>query len=183
MLEMSLSKSGILEIAQYEGLCLRPYYDSVHVITFGFGSTASDIPDLNSWNKATYKTVQQAVDIFLKSIQKYINTVNQSLLSPIYQYQFDALVSICYNIGQNGESHSTFIKEINHNDSLEHIKSAILMWNKPPEIIGRRTKEANLYCIGRYTNNGTVEYLDTDGNGHQLSKTRKILNISNLFEV
>ena len=180
-LDMSLSNNGFLELAFYEGLCLRPYYDSEGVLTIGFGETITDIPNLASWDKSKYITVQNAIASYLSSLQKYIDTVNKSLDVLVWQYQFDALVSICYNIGQYGFSNSTFIKMINSNSSLLNIKDAILLWDKPPEIIKRRKNEVNLFINGNYSNNGFVELLDTDGKGHQLQSSAKNIDLRPFF--
>lgn len=175
--DMQISNLGLVEIATYEGICLRPYYDSVGVITIGIGSTISDIPDLKSWPLSKIITVQEAFSYFTTSLQVYVNAVNKTLVNPVYQYQFDALVSICYNIGCEGLQKSTFMKKINANALPDDIKSAIMAWNKPPEIIGRRTKEASLYCTGIYSSNGFIEMMDTDRRGHQLQRTAKEINV------
>lgn len=175
---METSKNGVFEICGYEGVCLKPYFDSVGVITIGFGSTITEIPNLNNWDKSIAISMEEAFDIFKGSLGKYEKAVNNSLIVDVLQYQFDALVSLCYNIGTGGLSNSTLIRRINQKASLSEIKNDFLMWNKPREIIGRRTKEANLYTIGMYSNpNGLCQWLDTDNKGHQLMHTAKTVSI------
>lgn len=179
---METSESGVLQICSLEGVCLRPYFDSVGVITIGFGSTATEIPNLKNWDKTKYITMQYAYDIFAASLGSYERTVTNHLIVDVTQYQFDALVSLCYNIGTGGLSNSTLIRSINQTASSDEIRKNFLMWNKPREIIGRRTKEANLYVTGVYSNpNGTCQYLDTDGAGHQLQRSAKEINIKDLL--
>jgi lysozyme len=179
---METSENGILEICSYEGVCLRPYLDSVGVWTIGFGSTTTEIPNLKNWDKTKYITMQYAYDLFKSSLASYEKAVTNSLIVDITQYQFDALVSLCYNIGTGGLSHSTLIRMINQKQSAVTIRADFLMWNKPREIIGRRTKEANLYQTGVYSNpNGMCEYLDTDGAGHQVHHTAKEISIKALL--
>ena len=126
-------------------------------------------------------TINEAVQYFKNGIVKYVNAVNNHVNILLLANEFDALVSICYNIGQNGFNHSTFLKEINACYNPDDIFKAILMWNKPKMIIDRRTKEANLYVNGTFTSNGTVLYEDTDGKGHQLASTRKLIDVSSYF--
>ncbi len=177
---MKLSKKGLLEIAQYEGCCVRPYFDSVGVITIGIGATKTEFPDLASWDKAKYMTLQECIDMFKQHVERYEATVNNSLTVEVEQYQFDALVSLCYNIGQSGLSKSTVIKRINARQSVQDIGDAFMMWNKPREILGRRTKEAVLYMTGVYSSNGTILVTDTDGKGHEIHHGKEV-DISGLI--
>jgi GH24 family phage-related lysozyme (muramidase) len=179
---MEMSESGVLEVCGYEGVCLRPYFDSVGVITIGFGSTVTEIPNLKNWDKSKYISMQEAYDIFKASLGRYEKAVTNSLIVDITQSQFDALTSLCYNIGTGGLSNSTLIRSINQKQSSAVIYNDFLMWNKPREIVGRRTKEAHLYTTGVYSNpNGLCQSLDTDGNGHQLQHTSKEINIKSLL--
>jgi lysozyme len=147
---MKTSLKGLVEISSHEGLCLTKYLDSVGVQTIGVGATVSEVPDIKQWRWDKKLTIPEVFDLFKKSIVKYENAINKALKVPVEQHQFDALVSICYNIGTSGASNSTFMKRINAGDTNKRIADAILMWNKPPEIMGRRKKEAKLYTTGEY---------------------------------
>ncbi len=147
-----LSNLGKAEILLSEGLCLSKYKDSVGVWTIGLGATASEIPDLASWSLNKELSLEEAFELFNKGIIKYEIAVNKAIKVPLSQNQFDALVSITYNIGTGGMSKSTFIKRINAGKSLEEIKAAIMMWTKQKELVGRRTKEAELFATGKYHN-------------------------------
>lgn len=151
-----MSPEGLAELASYEGVGLKKYLDSVGVETIGLGSTKSDIPDLHSWSWDKEITIQQAFDLYKNHLQKYIDAVNDALKVPVFQHQFDAIVSICYNIGIGGMKNSTFMKKINDGSSDISVGEAIRMWNKPPEIKKRRAKEALLYTNGTYSGGGKV---------------------------
>jgi len=174
---MNISKNGKLEIASYEGLMTKAYYDSVKVLTIGIGHTNVD----NKVDMTLGKeyTIQQMIDLFNKDIQRYVDSVNKSLTVKISQSQFDALVSFQYNTG--GFGRSTLKSRINSSGSAQSIFDAFLMWNKPKEIIGRRTNEANLYRYGKYTNKGTTVFRDVDNKGNILWKTAKNIDISKYF--
>lgn len=62
---------------------------------------------------------------------------------PFADHQFDALGSICFNIGQGGCKGSTFLKRINTRASASDIRAAILAWHNPAEILPRRLAEAD----------------------------------------
>lgn len=167
---MTLSKQGYLELADREGLATTPYLDSVGVKTVGIGQTISDIKDLPSWPWTKSISAEEAVNLYKKSLQKYIDAVNKALKVPVTQNQFDALVSITYNIGTGGMAGSTFMKRINASAPVAQVVAAILMWNKPPEIMGRRRKEADLYRYGTYSNkDGCVDKINVNAKTHKPS--------------
>lgn len=56
------------------------------------------------------------------------------------QHQFDALVSLCFNIGPGAFAGSTVAKRLKAGD-IAGVAEAILMWNKPAAIISRRQGE------------------------------------------
>lgn len=153
---MQTSKLGKAEIAHSEGVSLTKYLDSVGVHTIGIGATVSEIPDIKQWAWEKALTLEQVFDLFSQSLVKYENAVNKAVKVPLAQHQFDALVSICYNIGTGGLSKSTFVKRINNKESTQRIVDAIMMWTKPPEITGRRRREANLFATGVYSGDGTT---------------------------
>lgn len=155
---MTISKKGMLELADREGLALTPYLDIVGVKTVGLGATKSDIKDLDNWAWDKTIGIQEAVDLYKKHVQPYANAVAAALKVPVKQHQFDALVSITYNIGVGGMRGSTFMKRINGRESTQSIVNAILMWDKPAGIKGRRKKEADLFAKGIYQNkDGSVD--------------------------
>ncbi len=174
-----MSDNGIAELFGHEGLCLSPYYDSVGVVTIGFGATKSEIPGLSLSHPDI--TIKEAVELFRIGIKKYEDAVNKAIHVQVSQEQFDALVSICYNIGCGGLAGSTFMKRINASDSLQHIKQAIMMWCKPKEITARRAKEALLYTNGIYSNGGKCLIFPTNGKGRTLYANGKSVDVIDLM--
>ena len=76
---------------------------------------------------------------------RFAAEVAASIKSKVNQNQFNALVSIAYNIGINGFKASSFLKLVNKNPNDPKIKEAIMLWTKNKELIGRRKSEANQY--------------------------------------
>lgn len=165
---MDISKAGMCELGAREGLCLTPYLDSVGVKTVGFGSTKSDIPDLALWDWKKEITIEEAVRLYKTGLSKYVAAVNRTLTKlDIAQHKFDALVSICYNIGEGGLAGSTFMRYINAGRSDQDVVKAIKMWNKPPEIVGRRQQECDLFVNGIYHSGGMVALTPVDTKTHK----------------
>ena len=174
---MNISQKGLAELVGHEGMCLRPYKDSVGVWTIGVGSTISEGIDISKMNKTEYVSVKFVMDLFHKGIVKYENAINKALKVPVTQEQFDALVSVCYNIGCAGASNSTFMKRINAGDSAANVAKAIMMWLKPIEIKTRRAKEALLYERGIYSNRGKALQFDTNGEGRVSYHNGKMIDV------
>ena len=78
---------------------------------------------------------------------KFASEVTALIKSKVNQNQFNALVSIAYNIGINGFKTSSFLKLVNKNPNDPKIKEAIMLWTKNKELIGRRKSEVNQYFI------------------------------------
>lgn len=162
-MKYDMTNKGRIELANYESLATKKYLDSGNVETWGIGLTISDIPDLKSWSWDKETTIQEAFDQYKKALNKYIVGVNNIIKVPLKPYQFDALVSITYNIGIKGFSTSTLARRINALRPYNEIRSAFLMWVmdngvKIDGLVNRRTAEANLYTSGIYQNNGYINH-------------------------
>jgi lysozyme len=60
------------------------------------------------------------------------------------QPQYDALYSLCFNIGETQFKKSTVVKKLNAND-YQGAADAILLWNKPAVLEKRRKRERDLF--------------------------------------
>ncbi len=174
---MNISKQGMMEIAALEGMMLKPYYDSVGVLTIGIGHTHTDHKIDMTLGKEY--SIQEMIDLFKLDIQRYVRGVAGALRVDVSQSQFDALCSFHYNTG--GFVRSTLKARINAGADAQSIYNGFLMWNKPKEIIKRRTNEARLYRDGIYTNNGTTTLYDVRDNGHTIFSSARSIDISKYF--
>lgn len=165
-INMKTSKEGLAMIAYLEGMCLSKYLDSVGVQTIGIGATESEIPDLKLWSWDRVVTIEEAINLLKTKIVKYENSINKVVNKPIPQYQFDALVSWCYNVGIGWPHKATVIKYINKGVSGRALYDALMMFNRPHEIIGRRRKEANLLKNGVYAGDGKTNLFPVDRKTH-----------------
>lgn len=121
------SDVGISLIESFEDLKLNSYDDGVGVWTIGIGTTV--YPNGNRVKKGETITKDQAYQYFKNDLQSFENTVNNVVKVNINQNQFDALVSLAYNIGSSAISKSTLIKKLNQND-FKGAAEQFLVWNK-----------------------------------------------------
>lgn len=178
---MNISLSGLVNIIGLEGICLSPYLDSVGVVTIGIGTTKTEIPDLNLSHPDI--TMDDAIFFLKKSITKYTDPINDALKVQITQYQFDALTSWCYNVGVGAMKKSSLIRDINLKADYKTIYNDFMKWNKPKEIIGRRTKEAKLYTTGVYSEDGKA-LLFPVGAGHKpIYSKGKLINVFDVLKL
>lgn len=134
---MDLSPIGRAALKAREGEELVAYRDSVGIWTIGVGiTTASSLITVTPGLRITAATSDA---LFTEAVKKYAAPVT-ALGVALQQHQFDALVSLCFNIGPSAFASSTVARRIKARD-LTGAAEAILMWNKPAGIISRRQGE------------------------------------------
>ncbi len=147
---MQLSKKGLAEIAGYEGCCTAPYKDSTGVWTFGIGHTHFDgDPNPDLMERGRDMSLEFCFNLFKEKIKKYEDRVNKAVHVQITQSQFDALVSFDYNTGAVNKA--TLVAKLNAGAGVHDVAQAFLMWNRPKEILRRRTNESRLFEYGIYS--------------------------------
>jgi len=138
---MAIAKSTLDFITKEEGARNKAYKDSKGLWTIGVGHLIK--ADEQHLINATLTDEQ--VEELLKSDLKWCSeAVESSVKVPLEQHQFDALYSLCFNIGGTNFTKSTVVKKINAND-MKGAADAILMWNKPDVLINRRKRERALF--------------------------------------
>jgi lysozyme len=141
---MKMSDKGLEKLHQREGLRLKPYLDTKGIPTIAMGNTY-----YLDGKKVTMKdkplTLEQAKTLGNATANNFASQVDTVVKSAVNQNQFDALVSLAYNIGINGFKKSTVLKLVNKNPADPKIKDAFLMWIKNKELIGRRNSEIEQY--------------------------------------
>jgi lysozyme len=134
-----------LKILQdFEGLRLEAYQDTGGVWTIGYGHTGPEVKQGMTISK------EKALEYFINDIKWAEEAVNKNLAGyELTQNQFDALVSLTYNIGTNGFARSTTVKRIKEGDYIGAAE-AITWWNKVngnivQGLVNRRKKEKALF--------------------------------------
>lgn len=124
---MKTSSSGRAAIAAREGNVLTAYQDSVGIWTIGVGHTAaagSPVP------KAGMKITSAESDAILsRDLAKFEASVSNAVKVPLNQNEFDALVSLAFNIGGGAFSNSTLVRKLNAGDRAGAAQQ-FLVWNK-----------------------------------------------------
>ncbi len=143
-----ISPNGINFLIKEEGgIILKPYRDSVGIPTIGIGCTYYENGQKVKMTDPPI-TRDRAIGLFKNVLAAYEIAVWSNTRDDINQNQFDALVSICYNIGVNGLKGSTLLKRVNANPNDPSINEAFKMWKNAggkPILLNRRIREANLY--------------------------------------
>lgn len=127
MTAMRTSAAGRKAIAQREGNKLTAYLDSVGVWTIGVGHTTAAGPP--TVTKGLTITADQSDEILSRDLAGVEADINRLVKVPLTQSQFDALVSLVFNIGAGAFGKSTLLKKLNAKDYAGAAEQ-FLVWNK-----------------------------------------------------
>ena len=94
-------------IKQYEGLRLTAYYDSVNVLTIGYGHTGRDV------HGGEIITQQEADSLLTNDILLFWNSISRNIKASLTDYQHAALTSFAYNLGMSNLLSSTLWRLVN----------------------------------------------------------------------
>lgn len=171
-----VSDRGVLEIAESEGVVPAPYYDSVNILTIFIGHTAfAGEPDPADFRMAMPTNIEpvitEAVRVLARDLETVERRINTWVKVPLAQHEIDALAhwdincgGIWYRARSGTWKNARLIEAINAGeaDPAQHFFG----WLKPPELLGRRRKEAALFRTGNYDGNGTrIPIYRTNGRG------------------
>lgn len=140
---MQLSDKGLALIKLHESLRLTAYRCPAGVLTIGYGHTGNDVRDGMSITQA------QADALLRQDVKDAEATVNRQNLR-ISQNQFDALVSLTFNIGSGNFGNSTLLRMLRVNPASANVPVEWMKWVRGggrvlPGLTRRRTDELNLY--------------------------------------
>ena len=145
--QMAVSLFGVDLICGFEGKRLAAYDDGVGVWTIGFGTTV--YPNGIKVMKGDTCTEAQAKTYMVHDLKKFEATVNKAVTVQLNQNQFDALLSLAYNIGASAFSQSTLVKKLNAND-IRGAADQFDVWvnaggKRMQGLVNRRAKEKALF--------------------------------------
>ena len=143
----TVSTAGINLICSFEGLRLNAYDDGVGVWTIRYGTTI--YPNGIKVKRGDTCTTEQAKVYMAHDLKKFESAVNTAVVVPINQNQFDALVSLAYNIGIKAFKNSTLLKKLNVGD-IRGAAAQFDVWNKAggkvmQGLVNRRAVERKLF--------------------------------------
>jgi len=145
---MELSQKGKDLIMQFEGLKLSAYQDIVGIWTIGFGNIYYE--NNVAVKKGDIITHNRAIELFNLIVKKFEVGVDELVTSNVNQNQFDAMVSLAYNIGIGNLKSSSLLKMVNKSPNDTAIYLQFLRWNKAKGqviqgLTRRRIAESELY--------------------------------------
>lgn len=143
----TISDRGLDIIKEFEGYRPQAYLCPAGVWTIGYGHTQGVTADMIIGEK-------EATEFLRQDVKEAEQVVNHLVKKEITQCQFDALVSLVFNIGSGNFQSSTILRLINTDcfDIAKH-ERAFKMWNKAGGRVlrglsRRRDKEFELYRKG-----------------------------------
>ncbi len=134
----TVSTAGRSALMAREGCRLTAYRDSVGVPTIGVGHTGRAGPPPVSLGMTI--TRPEAEAIFAADLAPFEAAVGRAVSATLTRNQFDALVSLAFNIGIRGFAGSTVVHKLETGD-FTGAADAFLMWGHPPELASRRRAE------------------------------------------
>lgn len=145
---MNVSQKGIDLIKEFEGFSASPYPDVIGVNTIGFGTTK--YPNGHAVKLSDPKIDVAQAQIYLQNdLKRFIDDLNKLVKVEVAQQQFDALLSLIYNIGTTNFSNSTLLKKLNNKDFVG-ASNEFPKWNKAggkvvQGLVNRRKREMDLF--------------------------------------
>jgi len=140
---ISLSATALVAIALHKGYKDMAYIPTPgDVPTIGFGTTGG----VKLGDKTT---PTQALSRAMVDIQKFEGAVKSCVQVPLTQGEYDAYISLSYNIGSSAFCNSTLVKRLNQSEYALACQE-ILKWNRfqGKELAGltKRRQEEYLKC-------------------------------------
>ena len=140
-----LSAAAFIGIVVHEGYSDTAYVPVAgDVPTIGFGTTGG----VKLGDKTTpVKALERA----LTDVNNFEDALKKCVIVPLHQYEYDAYISLSYNIGSSAFCNSTLVKLLNSGNYEEACKQ-ILRWDKfqgkPLRGLTIRRQSEYKQCIG-----------------------------------
>ena len=142
---ISLSATALVAIVLHEGYKENAYIPVAgDVPTIGFGTTSGV-------KLGDRTTPEKALQVAIRDVQAFEGAIKECVIGSLHQYEYDAYVSLSYNIGSRAFCKSTLVKKLNTGDYIGACNE-ILKWNKyqgkPLDGLTKRRQEEHKKCLG-----------------------------------
>jgi lysozyme len=117
---MSISAKGLRIIEIYEGCKLKSYICPAGKWTVGIGHVRTAKPGMIITKEQAYDLLRSDLEISEASVKRHNLNLNQN--------QFDALVSLVFNIGGTNFGTSTLLKKIKGHSPEAEIRAQFAAW-------------------------------------------------------
>jgi len=151
IIALAISVAGLGGIAMHEGYRDKAYIPVPgDVPTIGYGSTTyADGSKVKPGDTITRKA---ATELLGNKVNMFERQVKSCVKVPLMQYEYDAYVSLTYNIGGQAFCNSTLVRKLNTYD-YEGACREILKWNKfkgkPLQGLTNRRQQEYKQCLGQ----------------------------------
>lgn len=155
---MIVSNLGIDYIKGWEKFRNKAYLDQAKIWTIGYGTIRYF--DGSPIGSGDVISISRATSYLIAECEGIVMKLNIMLKHEWGQNEFDAMVSLAYNIGTQGFRSSTLLRRLNTDDEI--FENYFTRWNKvtidgklvPSRGLTRRRKcEWKLFSEGDYTGN------------------------------
>lgn len=140
------------EIVCHEAIIREAYKDSKGIWTWGVGVTNASGHSVERY-KDNPQSLEKCLAVFgwlLKT--KYLPDVLAAFHETVLtEEQLGAALSFHYNTG--AIRRASWVQSVRHGDMAE-ARIEIMEWDRPPEIVGRRKKERDLFFDGVWSGEG-----------------------------
>jgi GH24 family phage-related lysozyme (muramidase) len=162
----AVSDAGVEFIKSWEDFRDRMYNDAAGHCTIGYGTLLHrGNCNGNDASEAPFKdgvSQERALELLRSELNDAQRTINQVVKVEVTQSQFDALVSLAYNIGLDAFKKSTLLKKLNDRKFTE-VPTEFKRWVKADGktlrgLVRRRDAEAAMFSGGTYSNNQSVRF-------------------------
>lgn len=153
---MVTSQRGKSLIIEFEGLVPYVYNDPVGHATFGVGHLLHygnyTLADAQKWGTKYHQRPDarnRALRILGEDLKEYENAVRQAVKVPVNQCEFDAMVSLAFNIGIGAFRQSSVVRLLNQKKRFQ-AGLAFMLWVKASGqtllgLVRRRRAERRLF--------------------------------------
>lgn len=104
---MKTSADGIVLVKSFESCQHRAYKCPAGIWTIGYGHTGKDV------HEGQIATDDEIRLMLLSDLQKFETAISNCVHVPLEQYEFDACISLAFNIGQGAFGDSTLCRMLN----------------------------------------------------------------------
>lgn len=145
---MKISPRGLDLIKDFEGFSITSYLDVVNIPTIGFGNTFyEDGRKVKLGDQISKTDALKLLEVVAN--RDFADKIFPSIKVKVTQSQFDAMVSLAYNIGAGAFLKSTLLKKVNAGD-FTGAGEEFLRWNKANgkkvlNLTRRREREKQLF--------------------------------------
>lgn len=145
LVALRLSAVALVSIAGWEGFKSVAYIPVPgDVPTIGFGTT-KDVKMGDTIDPVT------ALQRKIRDVEKFEGAIKQCVHVPLAQHEYDAYLSLAYNIGSGAFCRSTLVRKLNAQD-YEGACKEILRWDKfkgkPLQGLTNRRQAEYKQCMG-----------------------------------